>query len=238
MKIEDAGILIVAGLHIGNMEDIPVRTIRALINSDLIVSEHAEMMEKYLDHIGIAYKKPLYNYLPELEDRDQRVNFICNEIKFGKKVLLISSEGMPLIHDPGYEIVRAVSDNNLPITVIPGPSAPIAALAVSGLDSWRFSFESDISLNKEEREKQFKDIVNTDKTVIYFEKDWQLVDSLKEIARICGNYRQVCICINLTLPDEFIFRGSVKDCIDFFENNPRVSEEQEKNKIVLLVSQP
>lgn len=231
------GSLIVAGLHIGNIKDIPTRTIEALKECDLIVSEHAEMMEKYFTHIGIEYNGSLYNYLPELEDRDKRIQFICSEINNGKKVLLICSEGMPLIHDPGYEIVRDATSAGLQVTVIPGPSAPIAALSVSGLDSWRFSFESDIETDKDKRKEQFQKVKNYDKTLIYFDKDWQLLNSLEDIADIFGKYRQICICINLTLPDEFIFRGLCYEALDFFQKNPIKIKENEKNKIVVLISQ-
>lgn len=236
MDKKNKGKLIVAGLDIGNKKDIPQRTLDALISADFIVAEHAKLMESHLSRLNIKYSSPMYNYLPDLEDREERISFICNKIENGETVLLISSEGMPLIHDPGYEIVNRVRKLNLPITVIPGPSAPIAALAMSGIDSWRFSFESDVPINKEERLSSFSNIINTNKTFIYFEKDWQLLESLKDLGSMVGYKRPIAICINMTMDDEFIFRGSVEEAISYFTANPRISDIEEQNKIVLVVA--
>jgi 16S rRNA (cytidine1402-2'-O)-methyltransferase len=235
MESKSSGKLIVAGLDIGNAEDVPKRTIYALEHSDFIVAEHAKIMEESLDRRGIKYVSPMYNYLPELEDRNERIDHICNRIESGETVLLISSEGMPLIHDPGYEIVLEVRKRNLPISVIPGPSAPIAALAVSGLDTWRFVFESDVPTDFDEREKVFKSVVSSNKTAIFFEKDWQLVDSLDHLGKVAGFGKPVAVCINLTMPDETIVRGSVQKVMNHFKNNPMVSEQEEEIKVILLV---
>lgn len=236
MAVKNSGKLIVVGMDIGNVMDIPKRTVEALFFADLIVSENADFVQSHLDRINIKYSSPIYNYLPDLKDREERISFICDNIVNGKKVVLLSSEGMPLIHDPGYEIVQRVRHLNLPITVIPGPSAPIAALAVSGIDSWRFTFESDIPTDKDERLNLFKKILHRDNTTIYFEKDWQLLDSLKELGGIVGTSRPIAVCINLTMPDEFIFRGTVEQGIDYFTNNILYNPQQEANKIVLVVA--
>lgn len=235
MELKNSGLLVVAGLDIGNSQDIPRRTLAALESSDFIVAEHAKMMEQALDRLSIKYASPMYNYLPELPDRDERIENICKRIESGEKVLLISSEGMPLIHDPGYEIVREVRKRNLPISVIPGPSAPIAALAVSGLDTWRFVFESDVPTDFEERDKVFKVAASSNKTVIFFEKDWQLVDSLDHLGKIAGYGKPVAVCINLTMPNETIIRGSVQKVIKHFKEFPMVSEQEEEIKVILLV---
>ena len=237
MDKKNNGILIVAGLDIGNKLDIPKRTLDALLSSDLIVAEHAEIMELNLNRQNIPFNGKMYNYLPDLPDRDQRIKFVTSEVYNGKKVLLITGEGMPLIHDPGYEIVKDIRDNQLPITVIPGPSAVIAALAVSGADTWRFSFESDVPIEFSERDYAFRKACSQDKTVLFFEKDWQLLSSLKHLGNIGGYSRKIAICINLTFSDELIFRGTIKEAIDFFVANPRISPQEEQNKIVLVISQ-
>lgn len=235
MELKNSGKLIIAGLDIGNREDIPKRTINALLNSDFIVSEHATIMENVLNNLNIKYIGPMYNYLPELTDRDERINNICEKIESGQQVLLISTEGMPLIHDPGYEIVREVRKRNLPISVIPGPSAPIAALAVSGLDSWKFVFESDVPIDFDERDKAFRNAAVSDKTVIFFEKDWQLIQSLEHFGNIAGFNRPVAVCINLTMQNETIVRGSVQKVMDHFIKNPMVSAQEEEIKVILLI---
>ena len=237
MDKKNNGILIVAGLDIGNKLDIPRRTLDALLTSDLIVAEHASIMESNFNNMGIRFNGNMYNYLPDLEDREDRINFVSNEIENGKTVVLITGEGMPLIHDPGYEIVKRIRDKNLPITVIPGPSAVIAALAVSGADSWRFSFESDVPIEFGERDFAFRKACSQDKTVIFFEKDWQLLSSLRHLGNIGGYNRKIAVCINLTFNDELVKRGNVRELIDFFTENPRISPQEEQNKIVLVISQ-
>jgi 16S rRNA (cytidine1402-2'-O)-methyltransferase len=237
MDKKSNGKLIVAGLDIGNKLDIPKRTIDALASADFIVAEHAEMMEAHCIRLGLVTSCKMYNYLPDLPDRDERINTVIDKIKNGMRVLLIASEGMPLIHDPGYEIVKRVRDEDLPITVIPGPSAVIAALAVSGMDSWRFSFESDVPENFADRDSAFNKACSQDKTVIFFEKDWQLISSLRHLGNIGGYSRKIAICINLTLPDELIMRGTVRQVMDYFIENPRISPQEEENKIVLVISQ-
>lgn len=237
MDKKNNGKLIVAGLDIGNKLDIPRRTIDALASADFIVAEHAEMMEAHCLRLGLATSCKMYNYLPDLPDRDERIDFIIEKVKSGMNVLLIASEGMPLIHDPGYEIVKRIRDEKLEITVIPGPSAVIAALAVSGIDSWKFSFESDVPEDFIDRNNAFIKACNQDQTVIFFEKDWQLVASLGHLGNV-GNYsRKIAVCINLTLPDELIVRGTVKEVIEYFIENPRLSSQEEENKIVLIISQ-
>lgn len=236
MELKNNGVLVVAGLDIGNKEDIPNRTIKFLLEADFIVAEHASIMEENLKRKGIAFDKKMYNYLPDLPDREDRINFICNKIVNGEKVLLITGEGMPLIHDPGYEIVERARSLNLPVTVVPGPSAPIAALAISGIDSWRFTFESDVPTNKEERIKSFNKILDRDKTTIYFEKDWQLVESLKDLLEVVGPSRPVAVCVNLTMKDEFMFRGNVKDAVKYFQENVLYNSQEEANKIVVVVA--
>lgn len=236
MDKKNKGKLVVAGLDIGNKKDIPVRTIEFLKSADFIVAEHASLMEKHLDRLGIKYSSSMYNYLPDLADREERIELICNKIQDGDTVLLISSEGMPLIHDPGYEVVHRVRKLNLPITVIPGPSAPIAALAMSGIDSWRFSFESDVPVDKQQRIESFNQILNTNKTFIYFEKDWQLLDSLFDLKNVLGGNRPIAVCINITMEDEFIFRGTVHEALEYFEINLKISPIEEQNKIVLVVA--
>jgi 16S rRNA (cytidine1402-2'-O)-methyltransferase len=237
MVQKNNGKLIVAGLDIGNKLDIPKRTLDAVATADFIVAEHAELMEMHFTRLEIPFSVKMYNYLPDLPDREERINFILNKIKDGNTTVLISSEGMPLIHDPGYEIVKRVRDENLPITVIPGPSAVIAALAISGADSWRFSFESDVPTDFATRNHVFYKICKEDKTVIFFEKDWQLLSSLQHLGNVGGYSRKIAICINLTFPDELVFRGTVAEAIEYFSINPRISPQEEQNKIVLIITQ-
>ena len=236
MELKNKGQLIIAGLDIGNIKDIPQRTLEALNSSDFIVAEHAAIMMNNLDRIGIKYNGKMYNFLPELFDREERIDLICNKIQDGETVLLITGEGMPLIHDPGYEIVERARRLRLPVTVIPGPSAPIAALAMSGIDSWRFTFESDVPNDKDERIKSFTKILSRDKTTIYFEKDWQLLNSLQDLKNVLGGNRAIAVCINLTMKDELMFRGNVDNAIKYFTENPRFNPQEEANKIELVVA--
>ena len=150
------GRLIVAGVGIGNWSDTPQRTILELSNpNNIMISENAEGTVRDFKQNGISVTTKQYTYLPHFENgvhvNASEIDSFVKMIENGETLVLVSSEGMPLIHDPGYELVREVRERNLPITVIPGPCAITSALNVSGIDSWKYVFESDIPTNKKER---------------------------------------------------------------------------------------
>lgn len=230
-----SGKLIVGGVGIGNFKDIPQRTMESVESCDLIVAEHGESFKRFLDNKNKKYRGEIINYLPELENRAEIIKHVIDSIVSGKDVLLLSQEGMPLIHDPGFEIVKAVVEAELRITVIPGPTAPIAALCVSGFSTEKFIFESDVPQNTPEAMRVFSDLKYENRTTIFFDKIINLKRSLYLLSQVIGETRRVCICINLTQGTERIITKQIKQAIEW-TNEPDFQELQFRDvKVVLVV---
>ena len=231
---------IVAGVGIGNWLDTPQRTILELSNpNNIMISENAEGTVRDFKQNGISVTKKQYTYLPHFENgvhvNASEIDSFVKMIENGETLVLVSSEGMPLIHDPGYELVKKVRERNLPITVIPGPCAVTAALNVSGIDSWKYLFESDIPTNKEERLEIFEELKNRNKTTVFFEKDFNLLDSITDLANILESSRPVSLCIDMTSVKEKIIRCTIQELLNWCSNNDFLGKSEEEVKMVLVV---
>ena len=234
------GKLVVAGVSIGNFSDTPKRTIDILSNPDVVmVSENAKHTAYNFGHFGHKVTKDTYTYLPHYENGVHMnmdiINEIIERIESGKTVVLVSSEGMPLIHDPGYELLREVRKKNLPVTVIPGPCAVTSALNVSGIDSWKYIFESDIPTNQEERLQIFEELKDRKKTTVFFEKDFNLLNSITDLYNTIEKTRPVCLCIDLTSATEQVIRGDLEYLLNWCKTNNYIGMHEEDVKMVLVV---
>jgi 16S rRNA (cytidine1402-2'-O)-methyltransferase len=230
-----AGKLIVGGVAIGNFKDIPQRTIEAIESVDLIVAEHGVGFKNFLDKNKKAYKAEIINYLPEMHNPENVIKIVHDTIIEGKDVLLLSNEGMPLIHDPGWEIVKSVVDSNLNITVIPGPSAPIAALCVSGLETVKFIFDSDAPQNYKEALEVYTVLKNEKRTTIYFDKIINVRMSVEWLNEIIGPERKICICIDLTEGIEKIITRKASDMLEWCKSPDFRAYQFRDVKVVLIV---
>lgn len=234
------GKLVVAGVSIGNFEDTPKRTIDLLCDPNTVmVSENDKHTTYNFAHFGHKVTKDTYTYLPHYENGVHMnmdvIDSIVKRIEEGKTVVLVSSEGMPLIHDPGYELLKEVRRKNLPVSVIPGPCAVTAALNVSGIDSWKYIFESDVPTNQEERIKIFTELKNREKTTVFFEKDFNLLESITDLYNTVEKTRPVCLCIDLTSATEKVVRGDVEYLLDWCKTNDYMGLHEEDVKMVLVV---
>lgn len=235
------GKLIVAGVSIGQIHDVPLRTIWALKDAEYIITESIPATKHLMELLNIKTNAEMIEYLPWFDEpgvnKNQHiVEDIVDKLKNGSNMVLVSTEGMPLIHDPGYEILLEVRRYNLPVTVIPGPSAPIAALNVSGLDSWKFNFESDMPIDKIEKQDALRKVKQADRTSIFFEKDHNLLDTLINSVSLISPIRPACVCINLTMKDEQVIRGTLQELLDWFSNNDFIGEYEEQKRMVLLIA--
>jgi 16S rRNA (cytidine1402-2'-O)-methyltransferase len=234
------GKLVVAGVSIGNFQDTPKRTIDLLCDPDVVmVSENDKHTMYNFGHFGHTVTKDRYTYLPHYENGVHMnkgiIDEIVKRIEDGKTVVLVSSEGMPLIHDPGYELLREVRNKNLPVSVIPGPCAVTSALNVSGIDSWKYIFESDIPTNHEERIKIFTELKTREKTTVFFEKDFNLLDSITDLYNTLEKTRPVCLCIDLTSPTEQVIRGDIEYLLNWCKTNNYMGMHEEEVKMALVV---
>lgn len=229
------GKLIVGGYNIGNFKDTPQRTIEAIDSSDVIIAEHAEFFDYFLDIRNKKTNAEIINYLPEISNRKEIIEKVINDIIEGKNVLLLAQEGMPLIHDPGFEIVKSVVEKNLKITVIPGPTAPVAALCISGFSSDRFIFNSDIPEDSTKVLEIFSDLKNESRPVIFFDKIINFKRNLLLLAKQIGGQRRICVCINLTKEDERVITTQINDMIEWTNSSGFEEIKLRDSKITLVV---
>lgn len=187
---------------------------------DFYVVEHKHAFFNLCNNLGIVVSKPVIEWRNELPNSKDLTNKICNFLLDGKSAALLSSEGMPMIHDPGWELIREVIKRNIQLTCVPGPTSLITALVLSGLDTYRFTFESDIPDLKNERIDFFKSLKNEYKTMIFFttEHGCTTLDALEDMSLIFGKSRLASISIGLTLENEKTFRGTINELYETFKN--------------------
>ena len=211
--MREPGKLILAAVPIGNFQDASLRLIAALQTSDLIAAEDTRRIKRLIKDLEINTEVKIFSYFQENEVR--KIDFLLQSINEGFNVLVVSDAGMPTISDPGFKLVQAAIKANIPIEVLPGPSAPIAALALSGFATDEFTFIGFLPRKKSQREVKFNEIKNTDRTFIFFESPRRLLTSLQELGEIVEAERAVVVARELTKTYQEIFRGSISEVIDW-----------------------
>ena len=205
--------LILIPTPIGNLDDITLRAIECIKDSDLILCEDTRRSLKLMNHLEI--KKPLKSF--HKFNEHSTVEKIIFEIQSGIKVGLISDAGTPCISDPGYLIVKMCIDNNIVVECLPGPTALIPALAISGLPSERFTFEGFLPVKKG-RKTRLQELSLEKRTMIFYESPYKLYKTLKDFYDFFGPDREISISKELTKIFENTKRGKIKDIIDAYEN--------------------
>lgn len=218
--------LILAATPIGNLADASKRLIQALSEARVIAAEDTRMVQKLAQGLAIELNARLIslNDHNEREKVDQLVAIAQNE-----DLLLVSDAGMPTVSDPGFVLVRAMVQAGIEVSVIPGPSAVLAALAVSGLPTDRFSFEGFIPRKESERTEFFKKLINEDRTMVFFETANRLADSISAAKAIFGEQRPASVSRELTKKFEETFRGSLGDLAEWSKVTP-------KGELVLVIA--
>ncbi|MEN9923246.1 MAG: hypothetical protein RIS09_760 [Actinomycetota bacterium] len=220
MAIDDARFsLFVAATPIGNLGDITFRLAELLKSVDIIACEDTRKAQFLLSHLNIQPAGRLVSFFEHNEE--QRLRQLITEMKSGSTVLLISDAGMPGVSDPGYVLVRAAIENEIPFTVIPGPSALTTALVASGLDVDRFTFEGFLRRKSGERREQLKRLAREERTMVFFESGHRIKESLSVMIEIFGGTRNIAICRELTKTYEEVFRGTLKEAEEFVASEVR-----------------
>ncbi|ADE30304.1 16S rRNA (cytidine(1402)-2'-O)-methyltransferase [Rickettsia prowazekii] len=217
--------LYIVSTPIGNFEDITLRAISTLKNSDIILCEDTRISQKLLAKHYIHTKLQIYNDHSDYKDRE----YIISLIKAGNVVSLISDAGTPLISDPGYKLVRDLRNLNYYIEVVPGVSSPITALTLSSLPTDRFLFSGFLPKTIESKKKIFAELVNLKATLIFFDTASRLINTLLLAKEIFGN-REICVARELTKIYQETKTGDIDEIIEFYKNNIL------KGEIVLLIS--
>ena len=205
--------LILIPTPIGNLDDITLRAIECIKDVDLILCEDTRRSLKLMNHLEI--KKPLKSF--HKFNEHSMVEKIIFEIQSGIKVGLISDAGTPSISDPGYLIVKMCIDNNIDVECLPGPTALIPALAISGLPSERFTFEGFLPVKKG-RKTRLQELSLEKRTMIFYESPYKLYKTLKDFYDFFGPEREISISKELTKIFENTKRGKIKDFLDSYEN--------------------
>lgn len=212
-----SGTLFLCATPIGNLEDMTFRAIRILKEADLIAAEDTRNSIKLLNHFEIKTPMTSYHEYNKIAKGQKLIKLLTE----GKNIALITDAGTPGISDPGEELVRMCHEEGIPVTALPGPSACITALTVSGLSTRRFAFEAFLPADKKERRKIFEEIITETRTVVLYEAPHRLVKTLEEFLNIVGN-RRLTVCRELTKKHETLWQTTVEEALNYYrEQEPR-----------------
>ena len=219
-----SGILYVTGTPIGNLSDLSPRAAKTLAEVDFIAAEDTRVTLKLLNHLGI--KKPMVSYFEH--NKRERGEMICARIEQGGSCAIVTDAGMPCISDPGEDLIRLCAERGVQTIVVPGPSAVIAALAVSGLETGRFCFEGFLSGNKKSRSEHLKSLQNEHRTMVFYEAPHKLPATLRDLFAAFGN-RKLSIVREITKIHEEVIRTTTSEAAD------RYTDGCIKGEIVLVL---
>ena len=203
-----AGALVVVGTPIGNLGDLSPRAVAALGSADVIYAEDTRHSRKLLSHAGIS-GVPLRS-LHEHNEAD-RVDEVVVAVAAGRTVALVSDAGMPGVSDPGVRVVAAVGAAGMCVTVVPGPSAVLAALVSSGLATDRFCFEGFLPRSGRDRTVRLAVLAAEPRTSVLFEAPGRVAATLADLAAVCGADRQLAVARELTKLHEEVWRGTLEE---------------------------
>lgn len=225
-KTLENGALYIVGTPIGNLGDFSPRGAETLAQADFIAAEDTRVTVKLLNRFGI--KKPLVSYFEH--NKTDRGELILARLRAGETCALVSDAGMPAISDPGEALVAACAKENIPVYVVPGPTAVISALAVSGLPTGRFTFEGFLSVNKRERKEHLLSVANETRTMVFYEAPHKLRRTLADFAEVFGNERKIAVVRELTKIHETVWRSTLGEAVEFYKEN------EPKGEFVLVIA--
>ena len=218
--------LILAATPIGNLSDASPRLVEHLISSKFIAAEDTRSLLKLANALGIKLNARLVSLHEHNEN--ERIEQIL-EIAGEDDVLVVSDAGMPTVSDPGFLLVRAAVKAKVAVTIIPGPSAVLSALAVSGLPTDRFTFEGFLPRKSGDRKKAFESLAREPRTMVFFESPHRILESLEDAATVLGSDRQASVSRELTKKFEHTERGTLPELVEWAKSEP-------KGEMVLVIA--
>lgn len=201
------GLLILAGTPLGRVTDASAGLIRALADADVIAAEDTRRLLRLAGELGVTVTCPVVSYYEAVEQA--RIPALLQRIRHGQRVVLVTDAGMPSVSDPGYRLVAAAAAADLAVTCVPGPSAVITALALSGLPSDRFSFEGFPPRKPGARTAALRALVAETRTMVFFESVHRLADTMADLVAVFGADRPAALCRELTKTYEQVRRGTL-----------------------------
>ncbi len=222
----ERGALYVVGTPIGNLGDFSPRAVETLEQADFIAAEDTRVTLKLLNHFGI--KKPLISYFEH--NKLEHGPVIVARLKEGQTCALVSDAGMPAVSDPGETLVAACAAEGLPVYVVPGPTAAVSALAVSGLPTGRFTFEGFLSVNKRSRKEHLESVEQEERTMIFYEAPHKLRKTLSDFSKVFGPDRRIALCRELTKVHEEVWRTTLGEAAAHYR------EQEPRGEFVLVIA--
>ncbi|QDZ38706.1 16S rRNA (cytidine(1402)-2'-O)-methyltransferase [Euhalothece natronophila Z-M001] len=220
------GKLYLVGTPIGNLEDMTFRAVNTLKTVDLIAAEDTRHTGKLLQHYEITTSQISYHD----HNRKHREAELIKNLKQGKNVALVTDAGMPAISDPGYDLVKACLEANISVIPIPGVTASITALAVSGLPTNRFIFEGFLPVKGKAREERLNVLKSETRTIILYESPHKLKQTLQNLGQYLGKDRLLMLGRELTKRYEEFLHLSLKEAISFYE------KQEPKGEYTIVIS--
>ena len=207
---------------IGNLEDITIRAINILKEVDIIFAEDTRVTKQLLNHFNIQNKLISSHLYNENQNEEKEIKYL----KEGKNIAIVSDRGTPVISDPGYILVKNAIENGYNVVCLPGPTALIPALVMSGLSSGPFTFYGFLNSKENKRKKELELLKSTSYPIIFYEAPHRLIKTLNNIHEILGN-RKIAIVREISKKYEEVIRGTVENILKAVENI--------KGEIVLIV---
>lgn len=211
------GKLYLVGTPIGNLGDMTYRAVETLKNADFICAEDTRVTAKLLNHFEI--KKPLVSY--HEHNARQAGEGICSRILAGEDAAIVTDAGMPCISDPGEQLVKLCAEKGITVEVVPGPTAAMSAVAISGLDTSRFQFEGFLPVPKKQRHLRLAAVKDSTATLIFYEAPHKLRGTLDDLLSFLGD-RKISLCRELTKLHEEVIRTTLSKAVSYYrDKEPR-----------------
>ncbi|WP_406024156.1 16S rRNA (cytidine(1402)-2'-O)-methyltransferase [Nocardioides sp. NBC_00850] len=213
MVVPEDGVLVLAATPIGRVEDAPPRLASELATADVIAAEDTRRLRRLTTDLGVEIKGRIVSYFEGNEAA--RTPSLLADLLDGNRVLLVTDAGMPSVSDPGYRLVAAAVEKDVRVTAVPGPSAVLTALAVSGLPVDRFCFEGFLPRKAGERSRRLASLAKEERTMVFFEAPHRTQAALEAMRDAFGDTRAAAVCRELTKTHEEVRRGGLAELVEW-----------------------
>ncbi|WP_347111152.1 16S rRNA (cytidine(1402)-2'-O)-methyltransferase [Paenarthrobacter sp. S56] len=211
------GRIVLAATPIGNVGDASARLVELLGSSDIIAAEDTRRLHRLVQALGVEVSGRVISYHEHNEAT--KTGELLDQVRGGKNILMVSDAGMPAVSDPGFRLVEGAVEAGLTVTAVPGPSAVLTALALSGLPTDRFCFEGFLPRKSGERNSRLGELAGERRTMVFFEAPHRLEVMLRALHERFGADRRAAVCRELTKTYEEVIRGSLRELLEWAEGN-------------------
>jgi 16S rRNA (cytidine1402-2'-O)-methyltransferase len=220
VTVQDSpGVILLAATPVGNAKDASARLVEAFHDSDVIAAEDTRRLRALLSRLDIEPRGQILSFYEGNESA--RVPELIDKAAGGAQVLVVTDAGMPSVSDPGFRLVREAHAAGVSITCLPGPSAALAALVLSGLPVARFAFEGFLPRKEGDRRRRLESLATEERTMVFFEAPHRLEESLADMVLAFGAKRQAAVCRELTKTYEEVKRGELGDLAQWAQGEVR-----------------